>query len=1459
MTYNRMTIPFLTIFCCLLGGIAAAGIAGAPLSFAARVKAQEAVERVYYAHRIWPKDNPDPKPPFETMVPRSVLEARVEDYLKKSAALEKFWQRPLTAAQLQAEMDRMVANSKDPAMLKELFSALNNDPSLIAECLARPLLADRLITHWYQEDPRFHPAPARPSSGGPGDADPSFSLWWEKAQSDLPAALPSFEHGGVTLSLPDLRTSASCTGWVASNLAFPEKRTRHTAVWTGTEMIIWGGSIGTVSRNDGAKYNPATDTWTLTSTGTDCPSARRNHAAVWTGTYMIVWGGGSTGAGYFTTGGRYNPVTNIWKPMTTDSSPAGRENPATVWTGTQMIVWGGSGAYGNYVTGGRYDPASDAWLSTSTGTDCPAARRGHTAVWTGSVMIVWGGYDLENNSLNSGGRYDPSGDTWSATSTTDGCPAGSGVHAAVWTGSLMVVWGGTSTLCAGRYDPVTNTWQPVSAGSNSPAMRSSPSAAWTGSEMIVWGGEDGYGVYADGGGYNPQTDTWTSLSTGANCPAGRSGHTAVWTGTEMIVWGGLDSFALTYYRSGGRYNPLSDSWVPTYDGGGSPSGAYKTPAVWTGTEMIVWGMGSFVSTGTGGRYNPATDAWAATSTGTNCPFARTDHSMVWTGTEMIVWGGQGSSYYADGGRYNPVSDTWTATATGGNCPAARDSHTAVWTGVKMIVWGGRNTSGTLNSGGLYNPSGNTWATINAVGPLYSTNESAAVWTGTEMIVWGGGASPCGGRYNPTQDAWTSLSIANQPECRYNPTAVWTGSEMIVWGGYAAGMKNTGGRYDPALDTWTAASTGTGCPQGRDFHTAVWTGMEMIVWGGRDDTYTPLGNGGRYEPLTDGWKPTSEGPFVPASRNSHSAVWTGSAMIIWGGGQAGGGIYEPEVTPSIAGPAEACAGSTVQFATEPYDSFQWSRNGQEIPGALSRTLSASLSGSYTVRAGTASGCSGTSEPHTLAFHDLPVPSVSGPSSGCLCSGVDLTTQGYASCQWIKDGTDIPQATGATYHAASSGAYSVRAVDANGCAGISAAVQVTLLPSPTPMVSGDGWGCSNPGVLLSTGSFASYHWNLEGTPISGATSRQYTATTTGNYSVTVTDATGCPGTSAASYVNVIPMPTPAVWSGSSPACMSAHLYTNDYHTYQWYRNGSIIYGATREDYSAVAPGNYTVRVTDWYGCSALSPAFVIGTYPAPVISGGSSGCGMVQLTTGSFASYQWKLGGIPIPGAVAQTFWATQSGTYTVQVTNGFGCPGTSAGKPVQIIRPAIQGDNYNTCPDTGAALSTGAAVTYQWYYNGNPIAGAAGASYTATVAGDYAVQTLSATGCTSTSDTHTVFVDYCSGLSEVSPARGIFPLRVLKDAGSPTGYYLTIQRLDSLDGFNIYEGALGSWYSHGNAPGNACGAVFVDLMNGEMSTELVPSGGSHYYLVTAYDAYGEGPSGFASSGLEIAGSQSTCAP
>src|SRR2546430_17206157 len=97
--------------------------------------------------------------------------------------------------------------------------------------------------------------------------------------------------GNITHTLPKIPEGCTDDTWTATSTTnAPSPRAFHSAVWTGTEMIIWGGDDGTNSFNTGKKYNPSTDTLASTSTN-GAATARSNHTAVGNGNGMIVVGG----------------------------------------------------------------------------------------------------------------------------------------------------------------------------------------------------------------------------------------------------------------------------------------------------------------------------------------------------------------------------------------------------------------------------------------------------------------------------------------------------------------------------------------------------------------------------------------------------------------------------------------------------------------------------------------------------------------------------------------------------------------------------------------------------------------------------------------------------------------------------------------------------------------------------------------------------------------------------------------------------------------------------------------------------------------------------------------------------------------------------------------------------------------------------------------------------------------
>jgi hypothetical protein len=234
---------------------APAKISQRTLTFAERVAYQRAIEEVYWRHRIWPKERPDPKPSLDAVMSQAQLETKVADYLRNSQALEDYWQRPITAEQLQAEMERMAKHTKQPEVLRELFAALGNDPFVIAECLARPVLGERLLTNWYGHDRLKLATVARPKE--------PLESWLARAENQMATAMAA---PTTSYRLPNIPDGTVCidNSWTAA-AAPPDARSDHTAVWTGSEMIIWGGYSGIVL-NTGGRYNPSTDSWTATNT-----------------------------------------------------------------------------------------------------------------------------------------------------------------------------------------------------------------------------------------------------------------------------------------------------------------------------------------------------------------------------------------------------------------------------------------------------------------------------------------------------------------------------------------------------------------------------------------------------------------------------------------------------------------------------------------------------------------------------------------------------------------------------------------------------------------------------------------------------------------------------------------------------------------------------------------------------------------------------------------------------------------------------------------------------------------------------------------------------------------------------------------------------------------------------------------------------------------------------------------
>ena len=286
-----------------------------------------------------------------------------------------------------AELDRILGDTKDPATLSLMLQALGDDPGLAAECIARPALVKR------------------------GETETTAPLAMGITAADIFAAHPKLG----SLSGSDVQCADDTWTLTSIMAGTPTERSGAGAVWTGVEMVVWGGQdlLGKPQLpNTGGVYVPATDSWSPTSTD-GAPAGRTGGLKMfWTGSKVLIWGGNVWD------GGLYDPVQDSWNPVSNTEAPSERSLFSAVWTGTEMIVWGGRNGTLYLSDGARYSPAGDSWLAVPD-QGSPSARYLHSAVWSGSQMIIWGG--LDSAPVTDGGLYDPVAGNWSDV-TSVGAP-----------------------------------------------------------------------------------------------------------------------------------------------------------------------------------------------------------------------------------------------------------------------------------------------------------------------------------------------------------------------------------------------------------------------------------------------------------------------------------------------------------------------------------------------------------------------------------------------------------------------------------------------------------------------------------------------------------------------------------------------------------------------------------------------------------------------------------------------------------------------------------------------------------------------------------------------------------------------------------------------------------------------------------------------------------------------------
>ena len=445
------------------------------------------------------------------------------------------------------------------------------------------------------------------------------------------------------------------------------------------------------------------------------------------------------------------------------------------------------------------------------------------------------------------------------------------------------------------------------------------------------------------------------------------------------------------------------------------------------------------------------------------------------------------------------------------------------------------------------------------------------------------------------------------------------------------------------------------------------------------------NGSTYTNTTGIFTGVAPGTYTVTARSSAGCTSTGTSAT----------ITDQPPTPSVGNQTASISSGgtfTVTPAGTPVGTtYTWpvpTYTGGVTGGVAQATGVASISGTLTIPSGTGTAtytvtprtgtCVGNTFTVTVTVSSTcaPVVITADPVNASMCAGgsasFSVTATGttpayqwqyYNGSTWVSVANGTP--TGAIYANATTttlgvsgitavGSYQYR-VNATNCSVSSdqsnaATLTVNASPAqPTITAIGATTFCAGGSVTLTSSAGSTYLWS------NGAVSQSINVTTSGNYTVQVTNASGCQSVpSAATSVTVNPVPTQPTITAGGPTTLctggSVTLTSSTGVTYLWSN------GATTQSIDVTAAGSYTVQVASGAGCQSIASAATVVTVNAlpaqPTITAGGATTfcsgGSVTLTSSAGTTYLWST------GATTPSINVTLSGSYTVRVTNAAGC-------------------------------------------------------------------------------------------------------------------------------------------------------------------------------------------------------------
>ncbi len=317
----------------------------------------------------------------------------------------------------------------------------------------------------------------------------------------------------------------------------PTARAQHVAVWTGRELVVFGGMAASGADADAVawRYSPTDDRWVPGAVAPAGMVGMTGARAIWTGREVWVLGG-QAGGGRVLGGAAYVVGDDAWKALPSANAPA-PEGHAAIWTGTEAIVLGGNfGAQ----PGARLLPGEAGWRPVP---DAPGGTGLALAMWDDRVAVFGDRFAR---------AFDPALGTWELLPTTNLPLMRAGATLVALDDGGLFVWGageGASTPAGARLS--SGIWRPAPGPLDEVFA---PQVAWTGTCLVAVGGATrGLQPSATAAQWCASGSTWWPVSmTGLDHP-GRRGGTFVWTGSEALLFGGVEPSGIV--SAGARWQP----------------------------------------------------------------------------------------------------------------------------------------------------------------------------------------------------------------------------------------------------------------------------------------------------------------------------------------------------------------------------------------------------------------------------------------------------------------------------------------------------------------------------------------------------------------------------------------------------------------------------------------------------------------------------------------------------------------------------------------------------------------------------------------------------------------------------------------------------------------------------------------------------------------------------------------